>query len=137
MNRNKRIRVLYVEDDHDAFQMLKVMLDLSQIDVDSAGSVGEALIRADSERFDVYLLDTGLPDGSGIRLCSTFRTVYPKIPVLFYSGNTHPEAIKMGMSAGATAYITKPHSDKLASIIIHLVESQSTVISLPELAAAA
>lgn len=123
MNTNQRLRVLYVEDDRDSFEMLKVMLSLSQIELDSAPSISEALRRAGSERFDLYLLDSGLPDGNGLSLCRTLRAVDPKIPVIFYSGNAHLEEIKNGMAAGATAYITKPNSDKLAATIIQLVAS--------------
>ena len=124
MNSDQRLRVLYVEDNCDSFEMLKVMLDLSQIEVDCAVSVGDAITRARSERFDLYLLDSGLPDGNGFNLCRTLRSVDPEIPVLFYSGHAHPEEIQMGMAAGASGYITKPNSDKLATTIIELVTAR-------------
>ena len=141
MNYDERIRVLYIEDNCDSFEMLKVLLGLSQIDVDSAPSVGDALTRAGSERFDLYLLDSGLPDGNGLSLCRTLRAVDPERPILFYSGHAHPEDIKMGMAAGADGYITKPHSDKLAETIIQLVanhrEKPFALVSLPVLVGAA
>ena len=121
MNTNKRLRVLYVDDDRDSFEMLKVMLDMSEIEVAPARSMFEALTHASSERFDLYLLDSGLPDGDGVTLCRTLRAAHPTIPVLFYSGNAHPEEIKMGMAAGAEAYITKPYSERLAPTILQLV----------------
>ena len=141
MNSDKRIRVLYIEDNCDSFEMLKVMLDLAKIELDSASSVGEAMTRAGAERFDLYLLDSGLPDGNGLSLCRTLRAADPTIPVLFYSGHAHPDEIKMGMDAGAHGYIIKPHSDKLAETILQLVESHrgepAPLASLPVLAAAA
>ena len=141
MSYDERLRVLYIEDNCDSFEMLKIMLGLSQIDVDSAPSVGNALMRAGSERFDLYLLDSGLPDGNGLSLCRTLRAVDPNTPVLFYSGHAHPDEIKMGMAAGADGYITKPHSDKLAETIIQLVtshrEKHFALVSLPVLVAAA
>jgi two-component system OmpR family response regulator len=121
MYTNERVRVLYVEDNCDAFEMLKVLFGLSRIDLECAVSVSEALTRAASERFDLYLLDTELPDGSGISLCRTLRAVDPQIPVLFYSGNAHPEQIRSGMAAGASGYITKPNSDKLAATIVRVL----------------
>ena len=121
MKSDERVRVLYVEDNCDSFEMLKVMLELSQIEVDCAVNVDEALTRASSESFDLYLLDTRLPDGNGFSLCRTLRFFDPETPVLFYSGHAHPEEIKMGMAAGASGYITKPNSDKLAVTIIELV----------------
>ena len=124
MNNEKRIRVLYVEDDPDATLMLKVMLALAEIDLESAASVGGAIERAFSERFDLYLLDAGLPDGNGFSLCRTLRAADPEIPVLFYSGNAHTAEVESGLAAGASGYIAKPHSDKLAATIIQLIEDR-------------
>ena len=121
MNTYGRLRVLYVEDNRDSFEMLEVMLAQAGIDLVSAVSIADALTRAGADRFDLYLLDTGLPDGSGVSLCRTLRAVDPNIPVVFYSGNAHPDEIKMGIAAGATGYISKPHSDQLAETIMHLV----------------
>ena len=121
MNTTEQVRVLYVEDNSDSFEMLRTMLGLSQIDLERAVSVSEALTRAGSERFDLYLLDTVLPDGSGISLCRTLRAVDPEIPVVFYSGNAHTEQIRSGLAAGASGYITKPNSDRLAATILRLL----------------
>ena len=121
MNYEERLRVLYVEDNCDSFEMLKMLLGLSSIDVECATTVGEALTRAGSEKFDLYLLDSGLPDGNGYALCRTLRAADPKIPVLFYSGHARPEEIERGMASGASGYVTKPNSDELVSKIAQLV----------------
>ena len=138
MKTEKRIRVLYVEDDPDAVLMLKVMLEMSGIDIESAGNVTAAIDRAFSEIFDLYLLDSGLPGENGLSLCRTLRASDPEIPVLFYSGNAHTEDIKLGLAAGASGYIAKPHSDKLAELIVQLVEKRdrSEFAFIPMLAAA-
>lgn len=115
------LRVLYVDDDRDSFEMLRVMLAMSQIEVDSAGRIDDALALAASERFDLYMLDTDLPDGNGLNLCRTLRAVDPMVPVLFYSGSAHPDEIELGKAAGAAGYITKPNSDKLAETIVKIV----------------
>jgi DNA-binding response OmpR family regulator len=141
MNSHERIRVLYIEDNCDSFDMLKVMLAPASIELDSASSVGEAMTRAGEDRYDLYLLDSGLPDGNGLSLCRTLRAADPSIPVLFYSGHAHPDEIKMGMDAGAHGYVIKPHSDKLAEIILQLVATQREKVdpraSLPVFATAA
>ena len=141
MNSNEPVRVLYVEDNCDSFEMLEMMLGFSQIDVVCAASIDEALIRSSADRFDLYLLDSGFPDGDGLTLWSTLRAGYPNIPILFYSGNAHPDEINMGLAAGADGYITKPHSDRLAGTIIQLVanrcERPFLWTPLPVLAAAA
>ena len=141
MNTNKPLRVLYVEDDCDSFEMLKVMLGLVRIDLDCAVNMADALARARADRFDLYLLDSGFPEGSGVGLCRTLRSIDPNTPVLFYSGEAHPAQIKVAMVAGADGYITKPNSDKLAEAIIRLVanyrEKTFVSTSLPTFAVAA
>ena len=141
MHNHDPVRVLYIEDNCDSFDMLEVLLGMSGIGVDSASSIDQALKRAQVESFDLYLLDSGLPDGSGLNLCRTLRTVDPEIPVLFYSGHALPEEIKMAMAAGADGYIIKPHSEKLAETITQLVANRrarpAVLASLPVFAAAA
>lgn len=141
MENNDHMRVLYVDDDADSFEMLQVMLAPWEIHLESAGSVAAALIQAGREKFDLYLLDNGLPDGTGFELCRTLRALDPKVPVLFYTGNAYADDIKMGMAAGADGYIIKPHSEKLAETIIQLVtaqvEKQFVLVSLPVFTASA
>ncbi len=143
MNNDERLRVLYVEDNCDSFEMLQVMLDMCQIEVDCARSSREALAQVSSDdRFDLYLLDGGLPDSDGFSLCRTLRAINPKTPVLFYSGNAHPEDMERGIEAGAAGYIIKPNSEKLAATILQLVThyreaSQPAFTDFHALAAAA
>ncbi|MEP7147894.1 MAG: response regulator [Acidobacteriota bacterium] len=142
MNNDERLRVLYIEDNCDSFEMLKVMLGMCEIDLDSARSGSEALASASSDdRFDLYLLDGGLPDSNGLSLCRTLRAIAPRTPVLFYSGNAHPEDMERGIEAGAAGYIIKPNSEKLAATIRQLVihyrdASQPTFTDFRVLAAA-
>ena len=140
MNTDESLRVLYVDDDRYSVEMLKVMLGMSRIELDSASTVGEALTLAGSERFDLYLLDNALPDGSGLSLCRTLRAVDPAVPVLFYSGFANSDAIEMGIAAGAAGYITKPNSDELAATIIQTsrtrYEPQESMVDFRLMAAA-
>ena len=57
---------------------------------------------------DLYLLDTRLPDGSGIDLCRQIRSEDLYSPIIFYSGEARPEMIEEAMKAGAQAYLKKP-----------------------------
>ena len=141
MNYDERIRVLYVEDNPDSVEMLQVLLATAKIDLESASTMADALTQAGRDRFDLYLLDGGLPDGDGLGLCRTLRAVDPNVPVLFYSGYAHTEEIRTAMEAGANGYIIKPHSEKLAGTISQLVathrEKSFGSVSLPVLIAAA
>src|SRR5215210_1618375 len=54
-------QVLCVEDDDATCELLKFMLP--DYELTTVGSISEALSRVGNTRFDLYLLDRGLPDG--------------------------------------------------------------------------
>jgi hypothetical protein len=123
------VRILYVEDDHDAYEMMETLLGFSEIDVVSANDIENALDQTESGIFDLYLLDNRLPDGTGTDLCGRLRAVDAKTPIVFYSGDAGKTYIDSGLSAGANAYLTKPNLDNLAETIHQLVrESRVAVV---------
>ncbi len=66
--------VLYIEDDPASVQVIAGALALRPgIEMRTAASAADGLAMTRSERFDVILLDIGLPDGSGWDLLRTLR----------------------------------------------------------------
>ena len=102
------IRVLYVEHDDDSREMLSLLLAPSLIDVTAVATAESALSLMQAERFDLYLLDSWLPDTDGFELCRLMRGINPKTPVLFFSGEAYESDKRRGIEAGATAYVCKP-----------------------------
>ena len=72
MQLNKR-RVLYVEDHEDARELITIVLRQRDYEVANAHTVDGGVRLASEERFDLYLLDSWLPDGSGLDLCRRIR----------------------------------------------------------------
>jgi two-component system, OmpR family, response regulator len=88
--------------------MMKVLLEMWNYEVVLAGAADDGLHLAQSEPFDMYLLDTHLPDESAFELCEQICGVPGHAPVVFIS-TAHYEADKQhGLQAGAIAYLTKP-----------------------------
>ena len=110
-------RVLYVEHNDDSREMLRLLLALSRIDVTAVASAESALSLIQEHRFDLYLLDSWLPDTSGFELCRQMREIHPKTPVLFFSGEAFEADKQRGIEAGATAYVCKPDLPKLLGSI--------------------
>ena len=69
-----------------------------------AGSGSEAMERAKSQRFDLVLLDVGLPDMDGREVCKVLRRAGNKMPIIML---TAADTI-LGLESGANDYITKP-----------------------------
>ncbi|HKG22810.1 MAG TPA: response regulator [Blastocatellia bacterium] len=101
-------RILCVDDDRDNCALLEIILGQSGYEVTSAMTVDVALGLAKNVNFDLYLLDTILPDGTGIELCQKIRTFDPSTPILFCSGAAYQSDINRAFKAGAQGYIVKP-----------------------------
>ena len=103
-----RRRILCVEDDEDTCEMLTVALGLSGYEVIAAHTFADAITKALTAEFDAFILDSRLPDGSGVDLCKEIREFNNDTPILFYSADAYPKEIEEAMKAGAQAYMVKP-----------------------------
>lgn len=114
-------RILCVDDNEDNSSMLTVLLSLSSYEAVAAGSIKEALLLAQREQFDLFILDKRFPDGTGFDLCQEIRQLHPDTPVIFYSGDAYSSDRVEGLSAGAQDYVAKPDIDKLIETVNHFL----------------
>lgn len=125
MDKQKPTRILCVEDDIDSCEMITFLLGQSGIKVVSAHTVSDALLLAEADSFDLYLLDSSFPDGTGIELCKKIRASDETTPIVFYSGMSDESTRESGLDAGAQAYLIKPQDlEKIEPVIKSLVEKQ-------------
>ena len=118
---NPQPRVLCVDDDEDAREMVSELLKFSLIETRAVGTAAQALSAIQTERFDLYLLDAWLPDLDGVELCRRMRFLDAHTPVLFYSGAAYEDDKKRAIEAGANAYVTKPDIEGLIGRVTELV----------------
>jgi len=100
-------RILYVEDNEDTADAVKIILENQGFHVDIEFCGKDALKRA-SEHFDLILLDIMLPDMSGWDI---FEKLKKKDHVKFAFLSAIPvsnERMKELKKAGVADYITKP-----------------------------
>ena len=115
-------RILYVDDHEDSRWMMKVLLEIWNYDVALADSADDGLHLAQSENFDLYFLDTHLPDESGFELCKRICGVHGHAPVVFISTSPYEADKQRGLQAGAIAYFTKPLDfDELEMTLTRLI----------------
>jgi two-component system, NarL family, response regulator DevR len=103
------IRV-YLLDDHEVVrQGLKALLEgAGGIEVvGESGSAIEAAARIPACRPHVAVLDARLPDGSGIEVCRTVRSVDESIQALILTSYDDDEALFAAIMAGAAGYVLK------------------------------
>lgn len=121
-----RSRVLYVDNDADTCEMVRLLFSSHGIEVCCAGSAADAVLRIKSVQFDLLILDVWLPDTNGLEFCREVRRSDSKTPILFYSGAAYESDIANGLAAGANAYLVKPDIDGLTEAARRLVENRST-----------
>jgi len=128
----KRHKVLFVEDHGDSRELISILLASLGVDVITAGSIAEAVPLMTNEKYDLYLLDSQLPDGSGLDLCKQIRANDAKVPIVFYSALGYPADIKEGLEAGAQEYIVKPDGiDRLETTINSLIKGPASRSAAP------
>jgi DNA-binding response OmpR family regulator len=122
-----RPRILYAEDHADTRELVAFVLTQNGCEIVTVDSYANALLLANAESFDLYILDNWLPDSSGVDLCLRLREMHPKTPILFYSGAAFEADKKRAIASGAQAYLTKPaDSDELVSTVLRLTEGSDT-----------
>ena len=103
------IRVFLLDDHEVVRQGLRALLESGGdiVVVGESGLAQEAAARIPALRPDVAVLDARLPDGSGIEVCRTVRSVDPAIKALILTSYDDDEALFAAIMAGAAGYVLK------------------------------
>ena len=104
-----RPRILIAEDDWQIAANLHTYLELQRFEVDVVYSGRAALHRCSVERFDLILLDIGLPGLDGLSFLQQLRgELRASTPVLVISARSDLADKLAGFERGADDYLTKP-----------------------------
>lgn len=125
---NCNYHILYDEENEDSRDLVSMICQIAGIEAVTAVCVTEAWETAQVQAFDLYLLDSRFPDGSGLDLCRRLRALAPLTPILIYSGDAYEADRKKGFAAGASDYLVKPYMADLAvTIRQHIEQARDTV----------
>ena len=102
------MRVLVVEDDELVASGILAGLRLSGITADHVGTAWSAQTALGTSRFDVVVLDLGLPDADGLYLLRRLRGAGHHLPVLILTARDTVEDKVTGLHRGADDYLVKP-----------------------------
>jgi DNA-binding response OmpR family regulator len=116
--------ILYIEDHEDTRDLVTFVLREREYEVTEAQTIEAAFRLAQEGKYHLYLLDSWLPDGSGIDFCKKIREVDLHTPIIFYSAAAYEDDKTLAFTAGAQGYLTKPASVKeLCELIANLIDS--------------
>lgn len=126
------MRILIVEDEKQLIEGIKKYLIEKGYAIDTAfdGEEGEYL--AETEPYDVIILDLMLPGEDGITICKNLRKKNIKIPILMLTAKGSVDDRVIGLNAGADDYLVKPFDlEELGARIESLIRrSQSAGLTI-------
>jgi two-component system, OmpR family, alkaline phosphatase synthesis response regulator PhoP len=101
-------KVLVVEDDPNISELIQIHLkDLDyQIQIRNNGRLG--FEEANSNSYDLLILDIMLPEMDGIAICQRLRALDNYTPILMITAKSEEIDKVIGLESGADDYITKP-----------------------------
>ncbi len=102
------MRLLIVEDNHALLKSLKKGLEEEGFAVDAARDGEEGRFLAESNDYDVVILDLMLPKIEGLSILRAIRKSGNQAHVLILTARDAPEDKVRGLNAGADDYLTKP-----------------------------
>lgn len=129
------VRVLVVDNESDAREIINIMLTHCGAKVTTATSVREALEVLQDWKPDVLISDIGMPGEDGYSLIGKLRALEPEqggqIPAVALTGYAGPEEQTRLLSAGYQIHVTKPvELNELVTVIAELVEKRAKGLSV-------
>ncbi|HPC84105.1 MAG TPA: response regulator [Thermoanaerobaculaceae bacterium] len=121
------IRVLVVDDDPIAVEIILEYLDGMQVEATTAhdGQAGWEALEARPGEFDVVLLDRMMPRLNGIQLLQRIRADvrFEALPVILQTSASDQREVLEGIQAGAYYYLTKPFRKEMLRSIVRAAAS--------------
>jgi PAS domain S-box-containing protein len=120
------VRVLVVDDEPDARDLLSALLRRSRAEVEAVASAAEALSAIRRARPDVLLSDIGMPDEDGYALIQKVRTLEEetgigKIPAVALTAFARAEDRRRALMAGFQMHVPKPvEASELTAVVANL-----------------
>ncbi|MBL8056464.1 MAG: response regulator [Anaerolineales bacterium] len=103
-------RVLVVEDDRNAFELLKIALSSLPLDVANAASGQQAIAQLAAELPELIFLDIDLPDMHGWQILEHFKDTgrLRPIPVIVLTAHGEPVHRLIGSLQAVAVFLRKP-----------------------------
>ena len=104
----KPMRILLIEDEAKLAEALKQGLDDDLHAVTLARTGEEGFFLAQTQEFDLWILDVMLPGRDGIEILRNLRRLGDRTPALLLTSKDAVEDRVRGLDAGADDYLVKP-----------------------------
>lgn len=124
-------RILIADDEPSIGQIVASILAAEGHETRVVTNGFECIDAVRAERFDLLLLDVGMPEMDGFQVCEALAVHQPerRLPIILLTGRTDLETRVSGMHHGVTEYLTKPIN---RHELVARVRAQLHIVSLTE-----
>lgn len=121
-----KARILVVDDEPDAIDLIEFNLRSAGYDVSSASNGAEAIRKARQTPPDLILLDLMIPEVDGLEVCKVLRRdpTTAHVPIVMLTAKAAELDRILGLELGANDYVTKPFSPRELLLRIRNLLSQ-------------
>jgi heavy metal response regulator len=132
------MRILIVEDEKKVARFIQQGLEEEHYSVDVAHDGERGALLAETQGYDLLILDVMLPKLSGIEITRRLRASRVATPILMLTAKTATEDKVAGLDSGADDYLTKPFAfaellARVRSLLRRGSKEKSTVLSIADL----
>lgn len=105
-------RILVVDDEESIVTLLQFNLEKAGYIVETAADGKTAFSLANSQKFDLIILDLMIPELDGLEVCKKLRQQKNSTPILMLTAKDDEFDKVLGLELGADDYMTKPFSPR-------------------------
>ena len=112
------MRLLLAEDSERLQELLSESLKNAGYMLDVVATAAELLSSVAATKYDLLIIDLGLPDGDGLSAIRDLRATGMSVPILIITARGSIDDRIVGLDSGADDYLIKPfnHAELLARI---------------------
>jgi len=121
-------RIVVIDDDFELREALTALLLTLGHDVEAFPSVDLAVQRYSKRRFDIALVDIGLPHLSGLKVIGQLRSLSGELGVVAFSAFNKLQ--QPAFDAGCDYFVPKPSVEELEGVLLAWPWSRPEVLSV-------
>ena len=126
------IRILVAEDNKTNQLVMSALLAQAEVDVTFVENGAQAVEAAQTQDFDLILMDVQMPVMDGITASGVIRALdgpRSRIPIVAVTADAMPEQVAMCLAAGIDAHVSKPlRPENLFSVIDEVLSRPRPVV---------
>jgi signal transduction histidine kinase/DNA-binding response OmpR family regulator len=129
MNAAGSTSILIIDDDEGTRRSLELVLGAHHYTTAAAATGLEALTKAQTQVFNLAIVDLRLPDVDGVELIGPLKALHPDIAILIVTGYASQKSAIRALNLGAAGYLAKPlDMDEALAKMRDVLERQRLVI---------